>query len=90
MKKTLSITIEDTEKVDGPTISGSLDESQFNPNIVIAIGGAKISVNSKNLAEGLSELVKFQTPVIPDKAFHDNIEKLQNFQSEHLTLEMGE
>lgn len=70
MKKTLSIQIPDIENVEGLTIMGSLNEVEFNKNVVIKIGNAAVVVNSQQLAKGLQEVVHFQTveappPVVP-------------------------
>lgn len=68
MRKTLSITIDDSEKADGMTISGSLDPSAFNPNVILRVGNAALAVNSQELAQALAEVVAFQTPKVEVKS----------------------
>jgi hypothetical protein len=62
MTKTLSVSITDIEQVEHLTISGTLHEGGFNETVVLGVGQTKIALNSQQLAEALSEIVKFQTP----------------------------
>lgn len=60
MKKTLSVSIEDIEKLEQVTISGTLHENSFNDVIVLSLGQSKVAVSSIFLAEALKEVVNFQ------------------------------
>ncbi len=64
MIKTLIISVDDPDLSGALTIAGTnFDNSEFNKIVTIAIGGAKIAVNSQDLAQALAAVVDFQTPV---------------------------
>ena len=65
MVKTLSISIDDVNKDNGISISGTLDETQFNKTIVLTIGPSKVALDSEELARALAEVVNFQRNAPP-------------------------
>ena len=60
MTKTLSCSIEDIEKADMLTISGTIHEDKFNEQIILSVGQTKIAINSQELAQALKTVVEFQ------------------------------
>lgn len=66
MKKTLSVSIEDIEKLEQLTISGTLHENTFNEMVVLSVGQTRIALNSQDLALALKEVVNFQQKQNPN------------------------
>lgn len=62
MTKTLSVSIESTDKDTNLSISGTRNENKFNEVVVLSIGQQRIPVNSRELAEALKAVVDFVTP----------------------------
>lgn len=71
MKKTLSVALEDVEKADTLTISGT-QEDKFNTTVVLRIGQSVFAVNSQDLAQALACVVDFQTPVKPSIVINES------------------
>lgn len=60
MTKTLSVSIPDSEKLEQITVSGTLDNENFNKNVVLSIGSMRVTLDSEQLASALKEVVDFQ------------------------------
>jgi len=60
MVKTLTVSIDDVEKAERISISGTLDKEKFNTNVVLNVGQYKIQVDSQLMAQALAEIVHFQ------------------------------
>jgi hypothetical protein len=61
MTRTLTCSIDDVEKINHLSISGTRQE-QFNPNVVLTVGSLKVVLDSQELASALAAVVDFQTP----------------------------
>jgi len=69
MIKTLSVSIFDTMKDGQLTIAGTQSPEGFNTVVTVAIGGTKIAVDSKELAEMLKAVVDFQSNIGEPRIF---------------------
>lgn len=65
MTKTLTVSIEDVDKQGQVSISGSLDELNFNTMVILNVAGNKVALNSQELAKALAEVVDFQSQKLP-------------------------